>query len=145
MPTPSSSVIGHAFGPLHRWWMTNPGRAAALAVLWYLAVIVAAGLLGILPRHIQAIAIPCTSGTGTPAVGGEIAADGFFVGNRGILVLFAMPLAAFLMGNYFRLLDNALLTLDERTDSSSEQRWPGSPCCPDRQAADVGQGCIGLA
>jgi hypothetical protein len=35
------------------------------------------------------------------------------VANWGILYLFAMPLAAFLMGNYFRLLDNALLTLDD--------------------------------
>lgn len=114
MPTPARSVVGHAFGTVHRWWMIKPMQSAVFAFLWYLIVIVTAGSLGILHRHIQAIAVRCTPvGNGTPSVGTTITADGFTVANWGILYLFAMPLAAFLMGSYFRLLDNALLTLDD--------------------------------
>jgi hypothetical protein len=94
--------------------MTHPTRAAGLALLLYFVVFFAAGSLGILHRHIQATAVSCAPiRVGTPAVGTGTTADGFLVENWGLLYLFAMPLAAYLMGSYFRLLDNALLTLDD--------------------------------
>jgi hypothetical protein len=60
MPTPARSVVGHAFGAVHRWWMMKPLQSAVLTFLWYLVVIVAAGSLGVLHRHIQAVAVRCT-------------------------------------------------------------------------------------
>jgi hypothetical protein len=126
MPMPSRSVVGHAFGAVHRFWMTRPIQAAALAFAWYLIVVIAAGALGILHRHIHADAVYCTPAIpGAPPTGSPITADGFTVANWGILYFFGMPLCAFLMGYYLRLLDNALLTLDDvikPAGSGEEQR-----------------------
>jgi hypothetical protein len=114
MTDSSNSVIGYSFGPVHRWWMTRPKQAAWLALLFYLLVIMSAGHLGILARHFSSTSIDCSvSVGGEESAGGKaVTADGFIVGNWGVLYVFAMPLAALLMGLYFGLLDRALLGLD---------------------------------
>jgi hypothetical protein len=108
------SVIGYSFGPVHRWWMMRPGRTALIALSFYFVVIICAGHLGILPRKFTSISVECSTAIGGEhsAGGKTVSADGFLVGNWGVLYLFAMPLAALLMGHYFNLLDRALLGLD---------------------------------
>lgn len=106
----SSSVIGYAFGTIHRWWMAKPLKAAAVAFLWYALVATAAGWLGVSSRHFPARSIECSTQTGS--VNAAVSADGFYIWNWGILYFAAMPLAAFLMGQYFRSLENSLLKLD---------------------------------
>ncbi|MGA2814168.1 MAG: hypothetical protein ABSG16_22435 [Candidatus Acidiferrum sp.] len=108
------SVVGYSFGPSHRWWMTRPSGAACIALVLYFIVIMCAGHLGILPRKFASTSVDCSKSVGADYSAGGLAvtADGFLVGNWGILYLFAMPLAAFLMGRYFGLLDRALVGLD---------------------------------
>jgi|ERR1039458_7853097 hypothetical protein len=104
MPTPSRSVVGYAFGSVHRWWMAKPIHASVLAFLWYLVVMAATDSLRLLHRPIQIFAVRCAPvARETPTPGTLISADGFAVANWGILYLFAMPLGAFLMGYFLRL------------------------------------------
>lgn len=111
---PSRSVVGHAFGRVHRLWMIRPRRAIALATCLYVLVIIFALFLGILwPFDTRSVACTAAPGAAVHSSSAVVTADGFIIWNWGVLYLFAMPLAALLVGNYFRVLDNALLKLDE--------------------------------
>lgn len=108
------SIVGDVFGPVHRAWMSHPKRAAVLALVWYFFVIGSALALGIL-WNFHSKTIACASSLGAEATpgGSSVLADGFSVLNWGVLFLFALPLAAFLMGYYFRVIDRALGSLDK--------------------------------
>jgi hypothetical protein len=117
-----NSILGSAFGNVHRWWMQKPGNAALVAFACYLIIAVASGYLRIWSKfeykkiscHATQTTVP--GGTG-PSSGNSTGseptlADGFAIWNWGFLYSFSMPLAAFMMGHYFRALDNGLLSLD---------------------------------
>jgi hypothetical protein len=101
--------------------MQKPKTAALVAFACYLIVAVASSYLQIWSKFqykkischaAQITAGPIGQNSGTSAASEPALADGFAIWNWGILYSFAMPLAAFLMGQYFRALDNGLLSLD---------------------------------
>jgi hypothetical protein len=95
--SPRASIIAQALGTVHRNWLLHPGRAAIFALAWALGVLVAAMILGIFWSF---------NWTGPkPAVG-------FANSQWGLLFVLGMPGVTLLMGEYFRVLDNALQTLD---------------------------------
>src|SRR5262245_36057357 len=95
--TSQQSILLRAFGPVHSRWMLYPLRATALAAGAFLGVAVLSLVLGI----------------GFQFQANNVTIKGFLLSlNWGPLFLLATPLAAFLMGWYFRALDNALLSLD---------------------------------
>lgn len=106
----STSVVGYAFGTVHRWGMAKPLKAACLAFLWYLLVATMAAWLGLWSRHFQSTSVDCM--LHTSSTGAVTPADGFSIWNWGILYFVAMPLAAFLMSVYFKSLENSLVKLD---------------------------------
>lgn len=119
-----NSIIGWAFGSVHRWWMRKTVYAALLAFAFYLAVTFAASALHIWSDFTykgssDCIATPATApvvGQGAPSGQqgpvGPTLAYGFSAWNWGFLYSFALPLAVSLMGLYFRVFDYALLSLD---------------------------------
>jgi len=82
---------------VHRAWLVHPIAAAVIALLWDIAVLLAAVPLGVIwsfdTANVRAVV-------------------GFGNSHWGPLFLLAMPAAALLLGLYLRLLDNALQTLD---------------------------------
>jgi hypothetical protein len=91
-------IVRRALGLVHTRWLLWPKKAAVTAGLFYVGVMIAAGALGIL-------------WTFRDPAGREIAG----VGNShwGPLFLFAMPLAAVLLGYYLTALENGLQSIDE--------------------------------
>jgi hypothetical protein len=137
-----NSIIGWAFGSVHRWWMRKTAYAALLAFAFYLAVVLAASALHIWSDFTykgtrDCIAIPATvPAAGQSAPSGQqgptepALAYGFNAWNWGFLYSFAMPLAVSVMGLYFRAFDSALLSLDnvikpEKPPKQETKEGPG--------------------
>jgi hypothetical protein len=91
-------IVRRALGLIHTRWMLRPKRAAVLAVLLYLAVLIAANFLGIFWTFADKAGHPVT---------------GFANSHWGPLFLFAMPITALLVGYYLRAIENALQSIDE--------------------------------
>lgn len=91
-------ILRRSLGLIHTRWLLKPKRAALLAFLWYLAVVIVANFLDIFwTFHDKA--------------GREIV--GFANSHWGPLFLFAMPTMALLVGYYLRALENALQSIDD--------------------------------
>src|SRR3981189_3054937 len=100
-----NSIIGLAFGSVHRWWMSKTTYAALLAFAFYLTIVLAASGLHIWSDFSykgskDCIAIRATvSPAGQSASGGQqgppepTLAYGFSAWQWGFLYAFALPLA----------------------------------------------------
>jgi hypothetical protein len=95
---PRKPIVRRALGLVHTRWLLKPKKAALIAALWYLTVVIAANVLGIF-------------GTFKGPAGREL--TGFANSHWGPLFLFAMPATALLVGYYIRALENALQSIDE--------------------------------
>lgn len=115
------SILQHAFGMIHGWWLLYPLRATTLAFASFFIVAILAQVLG--------IGFEFTADNGK----GPQQCKGFWwPPNWGPLFLFATPLSALLMGVYFRVLDNALLSLDHIVKPDQPDSPPFSSLLADK-------------
>jgi hypothetical protein len=107
-PVEKPSILYPAFGMIHSRWMRYPRRATICAAGAFLIIAITSLFLGI----------------GRPFQANDETIDGILSApNWGPLFLFATPIAANLMGWYFRALDNALLSLDHILKPVNPE-WP---------------------